>query len=109
MSLGVKILSRVKIDGGAAGRRVLVTAQFTGDTDIPAAGTGYTVNAASLGVGSIISGATTPDTTGVYFTTYATDGKFRWFNADDAVEAAAGENAVDTLVAFGTFVCSPIN
>lgn len=80
--------------------------KFVGDTDIPAAGTGYTLTASLLGFSSAIEGGITgAETTGVYFTTFdPATGAFRWFNADDAVEAAAGENGVDTKIAYGIFI-----
>jgi len=88
----------------AGGRRFRIV-KFTGDTDIPAAGTGYTVTAAQLNLATIELGLTSADTSGVYFTTFnPATGAFRWFNADDAVEAATGENGVDTKVVYGFFV-----
>lgn len=102
MALGVDV-TRINIKD-AEGRRFAIV-KFTGDTDIPAAGTGYSVVAATLGWNGITFGITGADTSGVYFTSYdPASGKFRWFNADDAVEAAAGENGVDTKVVYGFFI-----
>lgn len=103
MALGItKIPINVKNAGGFRFKFI----KFVGDTDIPAAGTGYTLTAALLGFpNGITAGIVGADTTGVYNTAFnPATGAFRWFNASTAVEAAAGENGVDTLVVYGFFV-----
>lgn len=109
MALGIQPLAEFEIvrPGGAKGKVKLV--KFTGDTDIPAADTGYTLSASSFGLTGL--SAIVPcgnETTGVYFPTFtpltASTFMFQWFNADDAVEAAAGENAVENLVIYALVI-----
>lgn len=90
------------------GRKVKLCT-VTGDTDIGAADTGYIVTADSLGFNYIegcISGVTQD---GVYFVTGTpvvgttptipgTSLRIQYYNADDAVEAAAGEDGVDGTI-----------
>ena len=77
--------------------------KITGDTDIPAAGTGYVVTCATLGMNFVTGGMGGPSRDGVYFVTVtplgASGARIRFFNCDDAVEAAAGENGVDGTIA----------
>lgn len=96
MALGIALTPiNIKDTGGFRFRIV----KFTGDTDIPAAGTGYTVTAASLNLNGIKAGFMGGDETGVYYGTFTpaasgASAQYRWFNADDAVEAAVGEDGV---------------
>lgn len=103
MALGINLHPiNIKDSGGLKFRLV----EFTGDGAIPAAGTGYSVTKTELKFPSaVLFGITTAETTGVYFTTYDTaTGKFRWFNADDAVEAANNEAAVNNKKVYGFFI-----
>lgn len=83
--------------------RKLKLVKITGDTDIPAAGTGYARTAAQLGFNRIegcVSGVVragtyivtgTPDSTGANI-------NFRYFNEASGTEAATGENGVDGTI-----------
>ena len=77
--------------------------KIVGDTDIPAAATGYVVTCATLGMNFVTGGQGGPSRDGVYFVTVtplgASGARIRFFNVDDGVEAAAGENGVDGTIA----------
>lgn len=85
-----------------AGRKTKVL-RITGDTDIPAAGTGYSRTAAQLGMNVIEACIGGESQDGVYYVsgTPAVGGasiKLRYFNSATAVEAATGENGVDGTI-----------
>ncbi len=80
--------------------------KITGDTDIGAAATGYVVTNETLGLNFCEGALGGVDRAGVYYITATPLGasgcRVRFFNCDDAVEAATGENGVDGVV--GTFI-----
>lgn len=83
------------------------TLNIVGDTDIPAT-TGYVKSLASLGFEDVYGCTAGITSDGVYVVVgvkNGTDMNFKYFNLDDGVQAAVGEDGVDgtsvDLIIFG--------